>query len=95
MPANHLYTKLCCPRCSYEGEVEVEAEIDGSGFSKDYRVGDEVDWLPGELPPAGAVTVAGYVVCEVCEKDYFVVVLIADGVVKSVAVDSSREGYMK
>ena len=94
MPANHLYAEVVCPRCGVLEQIEVEVEIDGRGFAKDYKVGDLIDWLPGEVASIGELVKSGYVVCGRCGRDFFVEVFLSDGLVKSVAVDTSRKGYM-
>lgn len=95
MPSNRLFARLQCPHCHYEGVVEVEAEIDGSGYTKDYNVGDFIVWPPGVKPFSGKKVIDGYVDCERCHLDYFVKVEVCDGKVSNVAVNSAKPGYKK
>jgi hypothetical protein len=100
MPTNHIRAALPCPRCGETREHEVGAMLDGQGAGhEDYRLGDRVDWLPGRerdeggRPADGNLTTEGYVVCDVCNKDFFVVVNIRGDVLTAVEVDESRPGY--
>lgn len=95
MGANVLFAKLECPRCGYASDVEVETTIDNQGHARDYRLGDVVDWLPGQRPESGNRTTDGYVVCPVCGKDFFVIVTIESDRVARVEVDKARPGYIR
>ena len=94
MPANLVYADLTCPRCGAFGVAEAEADIDGRSLAKDYRVGERVDWLPGQRRPEAQI-LTGYVVCSICDRDYFVRVEIAADVIQSVLVDANRPGYIR
>lgn len=95
MQSNHVYAELCCPRCGCTQVAEIEAAIDGRGFARDYRIGEEIDWLPGQTPPSGSITTDGYVVCERCGLDYFVMVFVVNGRLQEIEVDTARKGYMQ
>ncbi|MCK6544995.1 hypothetical protein L6R52_03950 [Myxococcota bacterium] len=94
MPGNHVYAELRCPLCLWDGRTEIEAEIDGRGFSKDYRLGDRVDTLPGLPRPEDTVSIDGYVVCDNCGRDYFVIVVVQRGILLSAEVNPEKKGYI-
>ncbi len=94
MPANHVCAELRCSKCGCTQLAEIETDIDGRGFAKDYRIGEEIDWLPGQAPPDGAVTTDGYVVCGRCGLDYFVKVVVLGGRLQEVKVAPARKGYI-
>jgi hypothetical protein len=101
MLVNHLLATLACPRCGYVGEVEIEAQLDGRGPLRTYRVGDTiVDWNPGITdswagrPALGNAEIVGYVECERCRKDYFVDIVVAHDVIRSVSIARDRPGYV-
>jgi hypothetical protein len=94
MPANLVFVDLTCPHCQLHGLVEVESEIDGQGFSKDYRIGDKVDWLIGRRPHDGRSSPDGYVECDSCGKDYFVRLRVVRDRLISVEIDPTRPGYI-
>jgi hypothetical protein len=95
MVANLVHAKLKCPRCDATSVAEIEAEIDGLGFAQSYRLGDRVDWRPGEERSRTDMQVRGYVECGECGRDYFVQVVIKDGLVAEVALDPSVAGYIQ
>lgn len=101
MLINFLLASLACPRCGHVGEVEIEANLDGRGPSRSYRLGDAIlDWNPGITeswagrPPLGNAEVEGYAVCESCEKDFFVSIVVAHDVIRSVEAND-RPGYIE
>lgn len=100
MPANRVYAPLECPRCGAIAEQEIEATLDGQGFAQDYRVGDRIDWGHAFLPaysgrPAdGNLRADGYVVCEVCEKDFFVYVTVRADELVRVELNQTRSGMI-
>ena len=94
MPANRLYASLVCPHCGTENVQEIEVELDHRGLRRSYRLGDRIDWLPGQRPDAAPGVATGYVVCTVCGRDFFVEVRIVDDIIDSVAVDTKRPGYI-
>lgn len=94
MPANHLYAPLRCPHCRHTGETEIEVDLDGQGFARDYHPGDRVDWPRDRRPPDGTTTRDGYVECARCHRDYFVRVEVAAHLITAVEVDPTRPGYI-
>lgn len=94
MPANHVYAVLCCPKCGHEADTEIEADVDGRGFAKDYKIGDNVDWLPRRSAESDTLTTDGYLVCNKYHRGFFVKLFVVHSKIVVIEVDTEREGYI-
>ncbi len=96
---NLIGWRLQCPRCGHIGEIEIEAKVGQLNFLR-YRLGDEVQWAPGESvkrgarPKNGNLDGEGYAECTLCRRDYFLVIEIRNDRIAAVRVDSSRPGFV-
>ncbi|MER6583679.1 hypothetical protein [Nonomuraea sp. NPDC001023] len=88
-----------CPRCGHTGEAEAEFQF-GLLELRPYRVGDRVEWgakglrFPSARPEGGDFEGAGYVECENCRKDYWVVISVEADIISAVRIDHGRKGYV-
>lgn len=95
---NHVVATVACPACHRESERKVQGWF-GLREMATYRVGDQVRWAKrdsvksGGRPEGGHLEAEGYVVCEACHRDFFLVISIGDDVVTGVRIDESRSGY--
>jgi hypothetical protein len=66
----------------------------------EYKIGDEVEWMPrkavhnGGRPEDGNLDGEGYTECPKCKRDSFVVAHIRGDVIESVEADLERKAYM-
>ncbi len=92
-----LASNVICARCkACIPSVRAESYV---GYQRllEYRVGSRVRWAQKKIqgitrPPEGCGEFDGYVVCPVCERDFWLRVLVEHDVITSVATDPDREG---
>ena len=97
---NLLKYSMECPRCKKIGLMEIELYF---GFANliEYKIGDEIKWIPnkslknGGRPKNGYLNGEGYSECSVCGKDFFVKVEIRLDKLTNVVVDNLKAPYRK
>ncbi len=95
---NTLHVEVECPHCCETRQQEAETFF-GLGNLLDYSIGSLVQWIPRKLPqnggrpPGGNLDDEGYVVCSICDRDFFVDVSIVDDKIVDVEV-SNKQGLM-
>lgn len=97
---NILKTRVKCPRCGEESEMEVELYF---GFRNliEYKIGEKVKWIPlkaiqnGGRPNNGNLNSEGYAECPKCKKDFFVIVHIKGDVIESLEADLDKKPYIR
>lgn len=97
---NILETKLKCPRCGFESEMEVEFKI-GYLDLQTYRLGDKLTWASGiakcphqKRPNNGNFIGEGYVECPNCKKDFWITINIQNDILTKVKLDLTKQGYI-
>ncbi|NLE03240.1 MAG: hypothetical protein GX638_00355 [Crenarchaeota archaeon] len=97
---NILNEKIPCPFCLEMVENGIEMYV-GKGDLSEYRVGDRVEWNKGKSvskggrPPEGNADIEGYVECEHCGRDFFVIVHIRNDIIIGVEFDTNKRGFKK
>ncbi|GIJ49141.1 hypothetical protein Val02_60270 [Virgisporangium aliadipatigenens] len=96
---NLLQAELQCPHCDERAACEVEFRL-GLLDLRTYRLGEPLRWAGGRrdkplrCPDRGDATGAGYTVCPVCERDFWVRLdVVGDRIVTAVP-DPDRSGYL-
>jgi hypothetical protein len=69
---NTLRFRDRCPRCAKEQEFEAEVRF-GVADGLELRVGDEVEWIVGDLHGGAVVDESGYTQCANCNVSLGVV----------------------
>lgn len=96
---NILHTNLKCPRCSEQSFHKVEVFF-GYGNLIDYSVGDLYQWRPrkavqnGGRPPSGNMDGEGYTECPICQKDFYLKVLVRDDILVGVEPDMTKKPHI-
>lgn len=98
---NYLYAEITCPICKQNSKMEIEFRIGYLNIDK-YIIGDKIRWsdglkkgLKGKRPQDGNLIDEGYVVCEKCNHDFFVVITIKNDIIVDVKIDNTKKGYIK
>ena len=97
---NCLYAELECPFCKLSNQKEIEIKI---GFLNliYYKLGNKIEWtdglkgLKGKRPLNGDLIGEGYVVCDPCDRDFWVDVVIKNDIIVQVTINKKKEGYTK
>lgn len=98
---NILKITMCCPHCGNLSLMDAEFRF---GFLNldTYKVGDTINWgqhgrglrFPKQRPTNGNYTSEGYIVCPVCQKDFWVVITVGNDQFEQVDYDPSKPGYI-
>ena len=96
---NLLEFRMACPRCGVVCDQTAEFRY-GLLDLHTYHVGDLVSFEHigpiAEVPSAlGLADVPGYVECEDCHKDFWVIIHTDMDRIGRVTVDESRQGYIR
>jgi len=97
---NILIDRLRCPRCGEERMMELETFF-GFGNLFQYRVGDNVKWVPGNVTPKnggrpgdGNMVGEGYAECPTCGKDFWVNVIIRSDTIERIEPNANKNAYI-
>jgi hypothetical protein len=88
-----------CPLCHQRADFRIEHKF-GVIEQFEFEIGDEVKWfghrasIPKDKPVFSRWCGEGYAECLLCEKDFFVSVIVEEGKFKEVLWDVSRRGYV-
>lgn len=89
-----------CPRCGADAEIEFEANLDGRGSLRTYRIGDVVDWsayltdVYRGRPDLGNLRAEAYAECPICGKDFFADLIVERDVITEIVPDRERPGHI-
>lgn len=82
-----------CPRCRSTGQFEAEFRY-GDFANFPYYLGQKV-----KNPPAVVIKdraeIDGYVVCEVCNKDFWITIQFDSNTIQGASLDSPRAPYIE
>lgn len=98
---NVLKTKIECPRCKQFADQEVDLHFGYTNEMIEFNLGDKYIWhlerefQNGGRPANGSIDGEGYVVCELCKRDFFVKVKVRDDVIEGVEFDSAKKPFLK
>lgn len=98
---NILKTKLKCPRCKQIAEQEIDLHFGYTNEMLEFNLGGKYLWCLGRdfqndgRPEDGNIDGEGYVVCEICKKDFFVRVAVRNDVIESIEFDSTKKSFLK
>jgi hypothetical protein len=98
---NILKTKIECPRCEQIAEQEIDLHFGYTNEMLEFNLGGKYLWCAerefqnGGRPENGSIDGEGYVVCELCKRDFFVKVLVRNDVIESIEFDSTKKPYLK
>jgi hypothetical protein len=96
---NILKTRMNCPRCGTESEMEVDLYF-GLRNQIQYQIGDKVEWIPqkavqnGGRPENGNLNGEAYAQCPKCKKDFFVIAHIKNDVIESLQPNLEKKSYI-
>jgi hypothetical protein len=97
---NLLQVRMPCPRCQQLANVELEIHLGDTRGMEKYSIGDRYQWLPnqavqnGGRPENGNIDGEGYGECPLCDRDFFVKVLIRNDVIQGVEPDFEKHPYI-
>lgn len=98
---NILRTEIECARCKQIAEQEIDLHFGYTNEMLEYNLGGKYLLCPGRnfqnggRPENGNIDGEGYVVCELCRRDFFVKVAVRNDVIESVDFDSTKKPYLK
>ena len=98
---NVVHASVVCPRCGVEDVAEVELRLGHTAQQMDLLLGHKYPWVPGQppenggRPEGGNADGDGYMECEHCHKDSFLIVAIRADVVTGVSPNRDKEAYIK
>ena len=93
--------KIECPRCKQFAEQEVDLHFGYTNEMLEFSLGDKYLWFPkkdfknGGRPENGTIDGEGYVVCELCKRDFFVRVKVKNDVIEGVELDSIKKTFLR
>lgn len=96
---NLLEVWIQCPRCGSVGLATAEFRFGLFEF-RDYKIGDRLEWgdkgyrFPRRRPSNGDFDGEGYVECQFCGRDYWVLIGIRADIIASTSVDPTKQGYI-
>ena len=91
---------MTCPRCGSDILAEVETKLGDMSNLTELCLGDLYPWHSGKTPenggrPAEGTAVGdGYSVCPVCQRDFFVRVVVESDRVMRLESDPTRPGHL-
>jgi transcription elongation factor Elf1 len=89
---NVLYSSMTCSRCGQTTEMAIQIYFGYLNLIS-YHIGDLVEWRPrkmvqnGGRPANGCLEADGYVVCPICDKDFWVKVMVLADHLTGVSID--------
>jgi transcription elongation factor Elf1 len=89
---------MACSRCGQTAEMDIQIYF-GYLNHITYHIGELVEWRPrkmvknGGRPENGCLQSAGYVVCPICDKDFWVTVIVKDDHITEVSIDYTGVPY--
>jgi hypothetical protein len=96
---NYLLLNIICPRCGVEAEMEAEFRF-GLRELIHYHIGDELRWdgigvkTPETRPDEGNYDDEAYVVCPLCERDFWLTVSLRKDIIVDATVDTTKQPYI-
>jgi hypothetical protein len=97
---NQTFAELRCPRCGGTALMEVDLHFGYTREMQQVAIGDPYPFLPrkavhnGGYPTNGNIDGEGYVICPLCEKDFFVTAVVRGGVLTAVEVDVEKSPHV-
>ncbi len=96
---NYLVLNIICPRCGIKAEMEAEFRF-GLRELTHYHIGDELRWdgmgvkTPETRPDEGNYDDEAYVVCPLCERDFWLTVSVRKDIIVGASVDTTKQTYI-
>jgi hypothetical protein len=97
---NILKAKIECARCKQFAEQEIDLHFGYTNEMLEFSVGDKYRWFLGKefqnggRPENGNIDGEGYVICEICKRDFFVIVKVRNDVIEEVRHDSTKKPFL-
>lgn len=98
---NILRTEIECPRCKRIAVQEIDLHFGYTNEVLEFNLGEKYLWhfgrdsKNGGRPENGNIDGEGYVVCELCRRDYFVKVVVRNDVIENIDFDSTKKPFVK
>ena len=98
---NILKTEIECPRCKKTAMREIDLHFGDTNEMLEFNLGDKYRWHLGKefqnggRPEKGNIDGEGYVVCELCKRDYFAKVKVRNDVIESADIYSTKKPFLK
>lgn len=96
---NVLNLVMICPRCGVSSAIEAEFRFGLRNLTQ-YQLGDTIKWegkgtkTPTHRPPGGNYLGEAYAVCQHCQRDFWLRVIVRADTIASVELDSTRQPYI-
>lgn len=90
-----------CPRCKQFADQEVDLHFGYTNEMLEFNLGDKYLWFVGRdfknggRPKNGNIDGEGYVVCELCKRDFFVSVKVRNDIIENVEYDLTKRPFFK
>lgn len=97
---NILKATIQCPRCNQITEQNIEMFFGYTAELLKFKVGDKYIWCEekqddnGGRPKNGSIDGEGYSECHLCNKDFFVKVIVRKDLIVDIEFDSSKKPYI-
>ena len=98
---NILQANIACPYCTTFVDVEIEVFLGNTSMMERLVIGDEYKWVSGKSiknggrPHQGNADGEGYTTCPLCQKGFFVKVIVREDRVKDVIPDMEKTASIK
>ena len=98
---NILKAEIKCARCEKIAMQEVGLHFGYTNEMLEFNLGEKYLWHLGRdsknggRPENGIIDGEGYVVCELCRRDFFVKIEVRNDVIESIIFDSTKKPFLK
>jgi len=98
---NILKTEIKCPCCNQITEQQIDLYFGYTNEMLEFNLGDKYLWCFGKefqnggRPENGNIDGEGYVLCELCRRDFFVKVAVRNDVIGNIEFDLTKKPFLK
>jgi hypothetical protein len=98
---NMLKAEIKCARCEEIAAQEIDLHFGYTNEMLEFNLGDKYVWFFGKefqnggRPENGNIDGEGYVVCELCRRDFFVKVAVRNDVIVKTEFDSTKKPFLR